>query len=104
MCFLILITPFSFKENLLTSIQKQDSQIENYSSLKSILTSFPGNSMGTYKAKIKDLQNELLQCHVCISDLEKKLKSQNLGHSRTESKGILEFFFYIFLFRLKQVT
>ena len=31
--------------------------------------------MEQYKAKSKDLESELLQSHVCISDLEKKLKT-----------------------------
>lgn len=84
--YLSWLNYFSFKENLFASIQKQESQIENFSSLQSILTSFQGNTAGTYKAKIKELQNELLQCHVCISDLEKKLKLQN-SDSRSESKS-----------------
>jgi len=52
------------KEELKNNMKTLEGQIEQYK-----------NQMEQYKAKSKDLESELLQSHVCISDLEKKLKT-----------------------------
>ena len=63
------------ENNNLTSVNREkEEMVGNVKNLETQIEQYRGQ-MEQYKAKSKDLESELLQSHICISDLEKRLKS-----------------------------
>ena len=63
------------ENNNLTSVNREkEEMVGNVRNLETQIEQYRGQ-LEQYKAKSKDLESELLQSHICISDLEKRLKS-----------------------------